>query len=359
MAFHCSSSVSTSRWSSSAETPSAAVRTIIPWPGGFTSSMMRRRRRRSLSPSRLEMPKALLLGTSTAKRPGRETSCVRRAPLAPIGFLVTWHRIVCPALSTSSIRGCAAEDPALDVIPVVADVAPIEDGVLRDPDVDEGGLHAREHVLDPAPVDVAVDLVGVVGGPGHVVLHQRAPLEHGDLGHAGLDVHAHQVAPDLLALAITARAAATARPLPVALALVAVAVADSSSACRPSSRYHGGARRGHRGRRRPTLGSLRRPTGASRGAAGRPAGAGLVSPICGRWWGVAAGVLAGAAGGLSPPGSPVIGPSWVWLISDSDMRESPPCVVHEARPAACTTTGSVPSPLTESGSNRAPSRSIH
>jgi hypothetical protein len=27
------------------------------------------------------------------------------------------------------------------------------------------------------------------------------------------------------------------------------------------------------------------------------------------------------------------------------MRESPPCVVHEARPAACITTGSVPSPL--------------
>ena len=34
------------------------------------------------------------MGTRTAKRPGSETSWVRRAPLAPIGSLVTWHRIV-------------------------------------------------------------------------------------------------------------------------------------------------------------------------------------------------------------------------------------------------------------------------
>jgi hypothetical protein len=103
-------------------------------------------------------------------------------------------------------------------------------------------------------------------------------------------------------------------------------------------------------------------TGASEaGATAGAAGAGLVSPICGRagaGWGDGEGD-GGAAGGLAPPVTSALGPSWVWLISDSDMRESPPCVVHEARPAACTTTGSVPSPLTESGSNRAPSRSIH
>ena len=120
--------------------------------------------------------------------------------MAPMGFLVTWQRIVCPALSTSSMRGCCGR-PALDVVAVVADVAPVEDGVLRDADVDEGRLHAGQHVLDPAPVDVAVDLVGVVGGPGDVVLDQGPALEHGDLGHVGLDVHADQVAADLLASA--------------------------------------------------------------------------------------------------------------------------------------------------------------
>ena len=113
MAFHCSSREVTSRWSSSAETPSAAVRTIMPWPAGFTSSMIRRSRRRSLSPRRLEIPKALELGTSTAKRPGSETSWVSRAPLAPMGFLVTWHRMAWPALSTSSMRGCWDAPPSM------------------------------------------------------------------------------------------------------------------------------------------------------------------------------------------------------------------------------------------------------
>ena len=37
----------------------------------------------------------MLLGMSTTKRPGSDTSWVRRAPLAPIGFLVTWQTIVC------------------------------------------------------------------------------------------------------------------------------------------------------------------------------------------------------------------------------------------------------------------------
>jgi len=66
---------------------------------------MRRRRRRSLSLRRFEIPNAEELGTSTAKRPGRETSWVRRAPLAPIGFFVTWHKMTWPGRSTCSMRG--------------------------------------------------------------------------------------------------------------------------------------------------------------------------------------------------------------------------------------------------------------
>ena len=41
---------------------------------------------------------------STTNLPGRDTSWVRRAPLAPIGFLVTWQMIVCLARSICSIR---------------------------------------------------------------------------------------------------------------------------------------------------------------------------------------------------------------------------------------------------------------
>ena len=65
-----------------------------PWPLGRTSSTIRRRRLRSASSSRLEIPKAVELGTMTTKRPGSDTSWVRRAPLAPIGFFVTWQKMV-------------------------------------------------------------------------------------------------------------------------------------------------------------------------------------------------------------------------------------------------------------------------
>ena len=54
------------------------------------------------------MPKAEELGTITTNRPGNETSCVRRAPLAPIGFFVTWHTISWPGFSICSMR---SEEP--------------------------------------------------------------------------------------------------------------------------------------------------------------------------------------------------------------------------------------------------------
>ena len=44
---------------------------------------------------------------STTKRPGIETSCVRRAPLWAIGFLVTWQMIICFGLSICSMRRLA------------------------------------------------------------------------------------------------------------------------------------------------------------------------------------------------------------------------------------------------------------
>ena len=125
---------------------------------------------------------------STTKRPGSDTSWVRRAPLWAIGFLVTWQRIVCLALSICSMRGCVAL--LLDVLGVVLHVAAVEHGVLRRADVDERRLHAGQHVLDPAEVDVAVDLGDVVGRARHVVLDEGAALEHGDLGGLGAHVHA-------------------------------------------------------------------------------------------------------------------------------------------------------------------------
>ena len=94
----------------------------------------------------------------------------------------------------------------LDVLGVVLHVAAVEHGVLRRGDVDERRLHAGQHVLHPADVDVPVDLADVVGGAADVVLDQVAALEHGDLGHVLADLDAHQVAPDRPPVALPAAA---------------------------------------------------------------------------------------------------------------------------------------------------------
>ena len=160
----------------------------------------------------------------------------------------------------------------LDVLGVVLHVAAVEHGVLRRGDVDERRLHAGQHVLHPADVDVAVDLADVVGRPADVVLDQVAALEHGDLGHVRAHLDAHEVAPD--------------RP---AVALAAAALLDEVGLDAGAAP----ARRRRRARLRLRLGAARR---AARGASARrgrawpahgrrPAagdgGAGRVSPICG------------------------------------------------------------------------------
>ena len=93
---------------------------------------------------------------STTNRPGSDTSWVRRAPLWPIGFFVTWQMISCLLRRMSSMRGFLPA--SIDVLRVVLHVAAVEHRVLRRGDVDEGRFHARQHVLHAADVDVAVDL---------------------------------------------------------------------------------------------------------------------------------------------------------------------------------------------------------
>ena len=147
-----------------------------------------------------------------------------------------------------------------------------------------------QHVLDPAPVDVAVDLGGVVGGPGDVVLDQGAPLEQGDLGDLRAHVHADHVAADRLAPALAAA--------PPALGLG-----------RGTGR--GAGRRRHRQGRQAAAGTVRR-SGARPSPrpvpepSGRRAGAVVPVPPCGgpapvRWRvAVPGGSGTGRAGRLSP-----------------------------------------------------------
>ena len=88
---------------SSAEAPSAAVRTMT--PPSLTSSflMMSFRRVRSASSSRRETPRPSPCGTKTRKRPGSEISVVSRAPFVFIGSLTAWTRICWPRAIRSVI----------------------------------------------------------------------------------------------------------------------------------------------------------------------------------------------------------------------------------------------------------------
>ena len=74
---------------------------------------------------------------------------------------------------------------ALDVGLVERDVAAVEHAVLGRADVDERRLHAGQHVLHLAEVDVAVDRL-VAGGRRQRVLDQAAALEHRDVRVAAL-----------------------------------------------------------------------------------------------------------------------------------------------------------------------------
>ena len=100
---------------------------------------------------------------------------MRRAPL--------WPDRVLGDLDQHGVAGLQRVlDPALlalevDGFPV--DFTGVEHGVAAASDVDEGGFHGRQHVLDLAQVDVADQ--GILLGLRHEVLGQDAVLEDADL----------------------------------------------------------------------------------------------------------------------------------------------------------------------------------
>ena len=95
---------STSAAMASLDTPSAAVRMMVPDPSGVTSFRISFKRLRSGSGSLREMPAELPPGTYTRKRPASEICMDRRAPLWPMGSLVAWTSTWSPAFSACSMR---------------------------------------------------------------------------------------------------------------------------------------------------------------------------------------------------------------------------------------------------------------
>ena len=161
---HCSSSASR-RAQLVLATPSAAVRTMTPWPAGRTSSTILRSRRRSSSARRLEMPKRGGVGDEHDESPGQRHLLGQAGALGPDRVLRHLAQDGLAGPQHVLDPGWAVAGASPIVVPVVLHVAPVEHGVLRRADVDERRLHAGQHILHPAPVDVAVDLVGLVGGP--------------------------------------------------------------------------------------------------------------------------------------------------------------------------------------------------
>ena len=120
-------------------------------------------------------------GTKTTKRPGQRD--LGRQPGA-----LRLHRV----LDRLDEDLLAAVDQVLDP-PVVAlalelgpdDLVDVEEAVLLEADLDERGLHAGQHVVDRALVDVAGDRALL--GPLEVDLGDALVLEHGDALLADVD----------------------------------------------------------------------------------------------------------------------------------------------------------------------------
>ena len=104
MRSHWRTKLSRSLVIASSEAPSAAVRMITPMSFGATFDTMFLRRERSRSLSLRLTPVMPPDGTSTRKRPARVTCEVSRAPLCPIGSLVTCTSTGSPDLNASSMR---------------------------------------------------------------------------------------------------------------------------------------------------------------------------------------------------------------------------------------------------------------
>ena len=165
---------------SSADAPSAAVRTMTPPFFGAIALRMSRRRMRSSSSSRRETPRPSPLGTKTTKRPGSEISVVSRAPFDFIGSLTAWTRISWSALDqVLDLAAAAALELGAD------DLVDVQEAVLLEADLDERGLHAGEDVVDGALVDVAGDRAAL--GALEVDLGGPAVLEDGDALLADVD----------------------------------------------------------------------------------------------------------------------------------------------------------------------------
>ena len=81
----------------------------------------------------------------------------------------------------------------VDIVGIERHITGVQHGILGCGDVDERCFHARQHVLYPAEIDVAVDFRDVIARFADMVFDQVATLDDRHLGVAMPDVHRHEV----------------------------------------------------------------------------------------------------------------------------------------------------------------------
>ena len=161
---------------SSADAPSAAVRTMIPPPFGSSLFTMSLRRVRSASSSLRETPVAVAVRHVDEEAPGqRDLGREARA--------LRLHRV----LDGLHHDRLAALDQVLDLPGTLSplelgpdDLVDVEESVLLEADLDERCLHPRKDVVDDPEVDVPGDRPALGALEVHlgdtVVLEDRDPL---------------------------------------------------------------------------------------------------------------------------------------------------------------------------------------
>ena len=170
-----------SRSTSSAEAPSAAVRTMTP-PSFDVEALDDVLQPRALGV--LEPPRD---AEALAVRDVDEEPAGQRDLGRQPGAL-RLHRI----LDRLDEQLLAARDQILDLLAVSLalelghdDLVDVEEAVLLEPDLDERRLHAGQHVVDDAEVDVPGDRAAL--GPLEVHLGDAVVLDHGDALLADVD----------------------------------------------------------------------------------------------------------------------------------------------------------------------------
>ena len=173
----------TSRVSCSSVAPSAAVRTMTPSLSGRTSLRIFLRRARSVSGSLRLMPFIEPFGHVHEVAAGQRDLAREAGALVADRVLRDLHEDLVARLQRELD---AARLVLLAVLGggLPVDLAGVEHGVAAATDVDERGLHARQHVLHAAEVDVADERRVLVARD--VVLDEHAVLEHADLDPVAL-----------------------------------------------------------------------------------------------------------------------------------------------------------------------------